>query len=328
MMHINSDTHLSRKLAGVIKIEYKLENLTGLLIRMPVSAQVYRIGGADQYPMVTTRKYVINSKEEEIEVPYIPGSSLKGRMRSLAEEVAAAELYSTDGKIWMHARYYGDKEYNMQSNELIKDIVSRCVIDEVFGSPALHLSTLEEVVNKKADKNLLTSLGISNVFQLYSQLAQTRLLVDDIFPDVSYVKELVDKSFGKRIAISDFLEEKSENRIDRVTSAADPRTVVRVKPGVVFSGTLRLLVFDIDRGFVKRNLLTLLNSMKLVEETYLGGSGSRGYGKVRFKKLRLSLIKTSTENMLEELVGEYETVDEILKNIESVAESIEKKLFA
>jgi len=40
------------------------------------------------------------------------------------------------------------------------------------------------------------------------------------------------------------------------------------------------------------------------------------------------LIKTSTENMLEEFIGEYETVDEILKNIESIAENIERKLFA
>jgi len=306
----------SRQLIGILSINYKLENITGLLIRMPVSAQVYKIGGGDQYPMTTIKKYRDGNIEVEIEVPYIPGSSLKGRMRSLVEGFMGSKLYSTDGKIWIHARYYGVRDYNMNDQELVNDIMSRCVIDEVFGSPAVHADTLKEIEEKLKMKP----------YTLYSLLAQTRLLVDDMFPDLEYVRKLSD-SWKKIISIADFLEEKSENRLDRVTSAADPRTVVRVKPYTVFNGSIKLLIFDIDKGLVKRNIDVVFKTMRLVEETYLGGSGSRGYGRVVFKDLILKLLMIKDGMLKEEDIGRYSGVNEVLGKVEELSKLIEDKLF-
>jgi CRISPR-associated protein Csm3 len=317
---IMSTSRPSRQLVGILSINYKLENITGLLIRMPVSAQVYKIGGADQYPMTAVKKYrdVVDGKEieVEVEVPYIPGSSLKGRMKSLVEEFMGSKLYSTDGKIWMHARYYGQRDYNMNAQELVDDIRNRCVIDEVFGSPAIHADTLEEI-----EKNLKI-----HPHSLYTLLAQTRLLVDDIFPDIEYVRKLSD-NWSRILSIADFLEEKSENRLDRVTAAADPRTVVRVKPHTVFNGYMKLLIFDIDKGLVKRNIDIVFKAMRLVEETYLGGSGSRGYGRVVFKDLVLKLLMTKDGVLREEVVGRYTGVNEVLGKVEEISKLIEDRLF-
>jgi CRISPR-associated protein Csm3 len=70
--------------------------------------------------------------------------------------------------------------------------------------------------------------------------------------------------------------EKPENRIDRVTATADPRDIVRVRPGGEFEGAATLFVFDIDKDYVKRNVETILLGLELLEKTYLGGRGSRG----------------------------------------------------
>jgi CRISPR-associated protein Csm3 len=99
-----SSLSFQRELKGYLKITMKITTKTGLMIRMPIQAQAFKIGGADQYPIITSRKYLINNEEIELEVPYIPGSSLKGRVRSLLEIAYGKTLYTTDQKIWQHVR--------------------------------------------------------------------------------------------------------------------------------------------------------------------------------------------------------------------------------
>jgi len=47
------------------------------------------------------------------------------------------------------------------------------------------------------------------------------------------------------------------------------------------------MIFDVYRDDDQRLLHDLLTAMRLLEDSALGSSGSRGYGKVRFKNLRL-----------------------------------------
>jgi CRISPR-associated protein Csm3 len=103
--------------------------------------------------------------------------------------------------------------------------------------------------------------------------------------------------------------------------------VVRVRPGVVFGGALRLLVFDVDRGFVGRNLGLVARGLKLVEETYLGASGSRGYGRVRFRRLKVAAAKASDPALEYKEVGEFGSVDELLARVQEVAGRVEQLLF-
>ena len=78
-------------------------------------------------------------------------------------------------------------------------------------------------------------------------------------------------------------EAKSENTIDRITSTAgNPRQTERVPAGAEFDFKLTLRQFEGD----KPELLDLvLKGLKLLELDSLGGSGSRGYGKVKFTDL-------------------------------------------
>lgn len=79
-------------------------------------------------------------------------------------------------------------------------------------------------------------------------------------------------------------EAKSENTIDRITATAgNPRLTERVPAGAEFDFKLTIRVFDEDD---KQELLnTVLSGLKLLELDSLGGSGSRGYGKVKFTEL-------------------------------------------
>jgi len=307
----------TRILKGYLKIPLKIVNETGLLVRMPVQAQAFKIGGADTYPMVTVKKYKRRDTGEEIliEVPYIPGSSLKGRVRSLLELALGLKLYTTDNKIWQHVRGYSQmKGY---SGDFENDVMNRCPVDDVFGWAAANFLQILELVGNDANKAIT----------IYSQLASTRILFDDFFPSQDYIEKASPKS------IADFLEEKSENRIDRITSAADPRTIPRVKPGVEFEGCVTVLFFDIDKDHVKRYFETLIHGFKLVEDTYLGASGSRGYGRVKFRDCKLDLYKIkSTTSSLEiegaKRIGEYPDLERLRRDIEVIANSIVKELYA
>ncbi|MEM1684538.1 MAG: RAMP superfamily CRISPR-associated protein, partial [Nanopusillaceae archaeon] len=73
--------YFTRRLTGYAVFTLRFVTKTGLLIQAPIQAQAYKIGGADKYPMTTRKRY----RDAELEVPYVPGSSIKGRLRSLLE---------------------------------------------------------------------------------------------------------------------------------------------------------------------------------------------------------------------------------------------------
>ena len=311
---------------GYIKLGLEFECVTGLLIRMPVHAQVYKIGGAELYPMTTRRYY--NSLRRVIEVPYVPGSSLKGRMRGLLELGMGLKLYTTDRKIWQHVRSLTA----MGVEEFTKCAHERIVVDELFGWPAANFSQIKDEWAKVLgrgregeEKREAERKAEEKTKEVYEKLAVTRLLFSDFFPSEEFVSKL------RPASVADFLEEKSENRIDRITAAADPRQVVRVAPGVRFEGDVTLLVFDNDRGMVEGYLRTLATGLRLIEETYLGGGGSRGYGRVKFNKIRVKAYRISVDGgkwpRVEEVKvepEEYGSLDQFEEAIEKMAEVLEE----
>jgi len=302
-----------RELKGFVILDIEFENRTGLLIRMPVQAQAYRIGGGDAYPMVTRKYY---NGVGLLEVPYIPGSSFKGRMRGLLEPALGKKLYTTDEKIWQHVRNLSA----MSVDDFINDVQSRCVIDELFGYAAIQYAQLRDIAKQEGK-------GEDVVNKVFSILAITRLSIDDFFPTEDYVKQTGAKS------VADFLEEKSENRIDRITSAADPRDIVRVKPGVRFGGRMTLLLFDHDKDMMEKFLTIIATGLRLIEETYLGSSGSRGYGRVRFTKIAVSVEKIQNSDGVPKLIEMkdvkkvYHSLAEFENNVKSLAEAISKAIF-
>ncbi len=198
-------------LKKIIKIELNVKLLTGLYIGG--SDTGFDIGGADSNVI----KNPLNNE------PYIPGSSLKGKLKYL--------LKVTKGKI------------DLDQNDYVFDDANIAII---FGDK-----------NKIENKENQQSRGI--------------------FRDLTLInKDFLEEKLGKE----QYTEVKAENSIDALSSkAVSPRFIERVPAGAEFGGEIDLNVFDEDDE--KAMVKALEESLKLLEYNYLGGSGTRGYGRVK-----------------------------------------------
>lgn len=189
-------------------------------------------------------------------LPYIPGSSIKGKMRFLLE--------------WKLGRVTNSREPHGCSPDN-----GDCAICRIFGNTA-------------KDKNY----------------GPTRLIVNDCALCLSE-KDSKKYEDGELI----YLEDKVENRINRLTGAAiDPRHIERVPAGLVFDFGLTYKIFEIDEADKtdnkdEKNWQEVINALYYLQEDALGGSGSRGYGKIEFDDLKLDgapvkLVKNDTGAVL------------------------------
>lgn len=205
---------------SAIKLEKKIiytgtiELKTGLHIGGTNAA--LNIGGPD--------KFVVRNPINNI--PYIPGSSLKGKMRALVE--------IANGCVTI------DKKGNAKASEDPNSVSGR-----LFG------------VSGDSDNS-----------------RPSRLIVRDAELDVS------DENMFANTDLP-YTESKTEVAIDRVTSKANPRTFERVPAGAKFKLNMVLNIFEGENETELKN--TLNQAIKLLEDDYLGGHGSRGYGQVKIQ---------------------------------------------
>ena len=227
---------------GKYIISGKICCVTGLHIGG--TTESFEIGGMDN-PVI---------KDPLTEHPYIPGSSLKGKLRHLLEWNL--------GKIEKHPKHHTYTAH----------FCGECDACLIFG-PASDKTEVRE------------------------KAGPTRLTVRDSFPTEDTVKKW-EKWLGEGV----YTELKTENAINRITSEANPRTMERVPAGSEFAFEM---IFDIYKDEDRRLLKSLFTAMSLLEDSALGGSGTRGHGKVKFVELRLSfrsndyyLCKTDKEEVL------------------------------
>lgn len=208
------------KLLSVRKIEGKIVLKTGLHIG--AGSDEIHIGGIDT-PVV---------KDPLTGWPYIPGSSLKGKIRTLLEW--ATNRVSPDGKPWS---------------------------------------------TKEADDPIARIFGNGSNMPEYEG-GPTRVSFSDCFLGEYKAREMIKKGA--------LTEEKTEVVIDRIkgtVGGGGPRRMERVPAGAEFDFGVTYKIYDMgDKGAQdEKNLRLLLIGMKLLELDALGGSGSRGYGKVKFE---------------------------------------------
>ncbi|MGI6681144.1 MAG: type III-A CRISPR-associated RAMP protein Csm3 [Bdellovibrionota bacterium] len=213
------------------------------------------IGGTDS-PVIK------NSKTGK---PYIPGSSLKGKIRSLLELKTSA-ITSTNGKPLGHNFHSSVLQPSKNDDENRKKYDDQEDIDliiELFGAGA-----------DSSDK--------------YTG-GPTRL----IFSDCNLAESNDEENL---------YEVKAENSINRIKGTAEnPRFIERVVAGVKFKFNISLKIFstninkgseednqedknkgDGDKGELNKYEKKLIEGIALLEKDALGASGSRGYGKVEF----------------------------------------------
>jgi len=237
------------QLKDYLTLRGTLRCVTGL--RIGGSAAEIEIGGLDN-PII---------KHPLTDLPYVPGSSLKGKMRSLLE----LRLDKID------PRPEVDGRRNRNYGEVHKPKDSRgrggwncegpqCPICRIFGSNAGE-----------------------------GQVGPTRLIVRDAYLTDEWEAKIQEKLLaGERVT-----EIKYENTINRITAMANPRQMERVPAGVEFAFEIGYRVFDTgDDGETDQRLFQrVIEGLQLVTADTLGGSGSRGYGKVAFEDLTLTNLE-------------------------------------
>jgi CRISPR-associated protein Csm3 len=224
---------------GKLILEGEIQCHTGLHIGAGKGS--LEIGGADN-PVV----------KDAFGIPYIPGSSLRGRLRSLLEQTLGLAIPSE--LVYLSKRK--GQEVRIHQSDRPDDEI--CVL---FGR---NPGRVEKVTGEAMEAPLATPARLT--------VYDSPLVVDSITPQM---RENLD---------DELTEVKSENAVDRITSQANPRTLERVPAGARFRFRM---VLDVLCTEDKPLLARVAEGLRLLEDDALGGGGSRGSGRVTFGGLTL-----------------------------------------
>ncbi len=265
-------------------------------------------GGGENLDIGGLDKPVI--RDPLTQYPYLPGSSLKGKLRSILERLLNKPLNRPGGSGTF--RYESDDledgytEIKQGESKLLirYDGASHCKLSRIFGSTGTNCWVKTEMVERECLEQLADSkpqrivrvgdkesrLGkfVENqegdIGEKYTKVkgrnAPARLIVRDchLLPDSAEQLKRVDTGLY-------MTEWKFENGIDRVTAAANPRQLERVPAGAKFQFELVYTVEDSQQAI--EDLQNIAIALAILEDDALGGHGSRGYGKIKFEKLQL-----------------------------------------
>jgi CRISPR-associated protein Csm3 len=191
-----------------LEITGRLQVLTGLHIG---GSTAFAAIGAVDSPVV---------RDPLSNLPMIPGSSLKGKLRALL------------------ARQYNERP------------VSTCDED---AQPIVQLFGSARKSAIKCSRLLFRDMILENEAEIRAQGALTST------------------------------EVKFENSISRTTAVANPRQIERVIRGASFPVSI---IYNVEaQADPQKDFALLAEGMRLLQYDYLGGNGSRGYGRVQFTEL-------------------------------------------
>lgn len=183
------------------------------------------IGGSTQYAAIGAVDAPV-IRDAYTRKPMIPGSSLKGKLRTL----------------------------------LVKSMVDSPILPQPDDDP----DKIKRLFGSAKKENIQNS----------------RLIFSDMI--ISNTEEL------KKLGINSTTEVKFENTINRATAVANPRQIERAIPGSEFDYSI---IYNCEKEEdIVEDINNLVLGMKLLEYDYLGGHGSRGYGKVSFYKSSLQVV--------------------------------------
>lgn len=200
-----------------IQITGVLETKTGMHIG---GSSAFSAIGAVDSPVI---------KDVRTGKPMVPGSSLKGKIRTLL------------------AKKYNEAVVNPDND-------AEC-IRRVFGSA-------------KKDKD--------------NKVHASKIIVSDMF--------LLNEDEIRNRGIESLTEVKFENNINRASAVATPRQIERAIKGLQFGIDM---IYEVENGKEDKvidDIKLLAEGMKMLEYDYLGGSGSRGYGKVQFFDMTAKVV--------------------------------------
>lgn len=188
------------------------------------------IGGSTQFAAIGAVDSPV-IRDAFTDLPMIPGSSLKGKIRTLL------------------AKKYNNGKLDVPNKDDIK-------VRRLFGSSEGDIKT-------------------------------SRLIFSDSI--LSNADEL------KNIGVSS-TEIKVENTINRITAVANPRQIERAVRGSEFD--FSIIYNAEEESEIKEDLEILKEGLKFLEYDYIGGNGSRGYGRVKIDGLKMDVVVGEIDNKI------------------------------
>lgn len=267
------------KLLARVFITFNIEALTGLHIGG--SDTQIEIGGVDK----TVIRDPISNR------PYIPGSSLRGKMRSLLE------------------KYHG-KRHNQQIGQGFihtcssKEDFLNCEICQVFGVPG--------------EKEFATPTRLV-VRDIHLSNASASKLNESGRTDLPYTEVKTEVSIDRVTSAA------NPRQMERVPAGVVfGSSAEGEQPGeMVFN------IYQGDRCDPKadiEHLTTVLEGMALLQDDYLGGLGSRGSGKVCFTDLAVHLRLQGEYLKPKELIAQKHNLEELISGINEIQAKLRSEL--
>ncbi len=171
-------------------------------------------------------------KDSRTNLPIIPGSSLKGKMRTLLARELNDKVVSPDDDCEEIARLFGTAKKG----------------------------------NVRASRLLFSDMQLANEREL------------------------------REAGLQSLTEVKFENTINRATAVANPRQIERVVRGSVFNLDI---IYNVEKeDDVIADFKTFAEGLRLLQYDYVGGSGSRGYGKIVFNDLKATVVTGTLDDKL------------------------------
>jgi CRISPR-associated protein Csm3 len=262
--------------------------------------------------------------------PYLPGSSIKGKLRAILERLLGKPLnrkgsrdtfrYESDDVIHGFTDLGGQPAIEFEG-------AATCQISRLFGSTGVRCWIPRDMAEAEGLEILRggpvskqhSLLGTEQLFaKVIGRNSPARLMVRDCHLMHESAEEL------KRIDTGLYMTEwKFENGLDRVTAAANPRQVERVPADSRFSFELVYTVENPEQ--VQEDMKNIVLALAILEDDALGGHGSRGYGKIEFQNFQFFYrdyhnLMQSTEGAIElgHATLSMQTTKELLQNFGQV----------
>lgn len=118
-----------------------------------------------------------------------------------------------------------------------------------------------------------------------------------------------------------YTEIKFENSIDRTIATATPRQLERVPAGAIFEFKLiyNVIKDKDEENILKKDFNLISSGLKALQLDYIGGSGTRGYGKVSFSNFKVEKAKLTDNDI------DIKSIEYVLKESENFVENLIKK---
>lgn len=164
------------------------------------------------------------------------------------------------------------------------------------------------LLNEEGTYKIENSRKLERIFGTSSNKGEKRLgrlQFSDAFLTDESEKELSEKQLDLQ-----YTEIKFENHIDGITLIANPRQIERAVKGSKYGISLNYTLQKIDE--IEEDFETIAKGFKLLQLDYIGGNGTRGYGRVKFNNIEILPMKLKGEDLI---ADKMYVLDKIMKEV-------------